>query len=130
MRKLIRTVIGLVIVFVGLAGCSNINVSNDSIAIENLSRKEELALFAVAGNYISTEEEMESSLNDFLNMNNLYSRTASVNNDIELMQMGSESLKVEAETGSRNIKTEDCDEVEVFLYSIKNKASGKSGYAD
>lgn len=130
MRKLIRTVIGLVIVFVGLAGCSNINVSNDSIAIENLSRKEELALFAVAGNYISTEEEMESSLNDFLNMNNLYSRTASVNNEIELTQMGSESLKVEAETGSRNIKTGDCDEVGVFLYSIKNKTSGKSGYAD
>ena len=59
MKKILKTFCGLSLTFGLFAGCADID-SEDSKRnnSENLTRKEELAFYALSNNYILTESEL------------------------------------------------------------------------
>lgn len=116
----------LIVLFVGYSNFFNGNISSGSSVVS--SREEELATYAVTGNYILTEDEMISSLFSFLDSksNNTRLVTSSDNYDISLVMT---DTIADNYNSARSTSINSYDDVEFYLYSIKKPSDGTEGFA-
>lgn len=131
MKKILKTFCSLSLTFGLFAGCADIDSENSKKNnSENLTRKEELAFYALSNNYILTESEMESNLRDFLTIDTVKSRSAQEKSDFELIQSAKDVIKIEDNYNiSRSASISSYDDVNLYMYKLNNKKTGKEGFA-
>lgn len=111
-----------------LTSCNDISVKSNEEDFYDSRRKEVLAFYAENGNYIASQNEIES---------NLYSFALKSKNDRSLLNADeyrfelktSDCIEVSKDNHARSANVDSYDDVNLYLYDVLNTNTGSRGYA-
>ena len=121
----------LLILTAAFLGCnSQLSLESESQISFNEERKEQLARYAITGDYSLTEDEVSENLISFLSLQENSSRSA-ISNDYTIKKINTESLYLDSYIAEENRSpvVEKNNNIDFYLYEISNNSNSSSGYA-
>lgn len=111
-----------------LVGCSDISTSGENGESGNSQRRQALAFYASTGDYTASQAEMEASLASFLT-DSENGRSATNASKYEFSLVATDSVKTAKNVTARSANVDSYDDVDLYLYNMKNTADGTEGFA-
>ncbi len=109
-------------------GCSDIATSSENELSINSQRRQTLAFYAGVGNYKANQNEMEATLASFLTISEDERSVTNVSNYVFTLA-ATDSVEVAKNTIVRSANLDSYDDVDLYLYNMKNTADGTEGFA-
>ncbi|MBR1715548.1 MAG: C10 family peptidase [Treponema sp.] len=126
MKKILSLSVILVATFGLFFSCNDISESENNLTEESL-RRQELAFYAATGEFISTQDEMEDALKSFCFSDS--KRNALNDKNYEFTLISTETVETATDNQTRSVIVDSCDNVDLYLYGIKNTSTGTEGFA-
>lgn len=126
MKKIITAILAGVSAL--LVGCSDIVTGTENMSSENSQRRQALAFYAGTGDYTASKSEMEANLVSFLTTSES-DRSITNASNYEFTLIATDTVETAKDVTARSATVDSFDDVDLYLYNMKNSADGTEGFA-